>query len=542
MRKAAAYLIAAVGVPAGFAANAHAQTLAWSQLYNGPSEPPAGASTGSLEDPRAVAVDATGSIFAGGITQRFENVSGEPGLKFTAHDDFLIIKYTPTGEQLWTGFFDFPTEGDDQTSPQTRSGVDSMAAMVTTPDGGVVASGRATTRYSPDGFFGFTQAGVVKFSSDGEVQWYQLLGDPAFSSFATTMITDGAFGLYVGGTAKANTNEQDSFVTLLDGAGVPVWTASAGYPFSQVIQLVRDPASACVALAGISGGGAKVVRIATTGAATLHDVPALGEGSTGVSLALTSDGGVIVIGNAGGDTIIAKLDAAGTQLWSRTWRMSDGRTVVSRAVTVDAAGVIRIGGHTGSASGNPADFFVASFDQTTGNLIAARTRDVGLNLAEFSARLGVTMEPTGRTLITGQTSTGTPGDNDFAVAVFDGNDANLDWSARWANPINPARDDRAAVIASLPSGGVVVVGRSDGGSTGNDLATVVLTPPLPGCDDIDFNNNEVFPEEQDVIDFFNVLAGADCPACNDIDFNNNEVFPEEQDVIDFFNVLAGGTC
>ncbi|HLP83857.1 MAG TPA: hypothetical protein VK157_05865 [Phycisphaerales bacterium] len=63
-----------------------------------------------------------------------------------------------------------------------------------------------------------------------------------------------------------------------------------------------------------------------------------------------------------------------------------------------------------------------------------------------------------------------------------------------------------------------------------------------GCDDIDFNNNTVFPEDQDVIDFFNVLAGADCPTCNDIDFNNNNVFPEDQDVIDFFNVLAGGTC
>ncbi|HLP83349.1 MAG TPA: hypothetical protein VK157_03280 [Phycisphaerales bacterium] len=62
------------------------------------------------------------------------------------------------------------------------------------------------------------------------------------------------------------------------------------------------------------------------------------------------------------------------------------------------------------------------------------------------------------------------------------------------------------------------------------------------CDDIDFNNNDVFPEDQDVVDFFNVLAGADCPTCNDIDFNNNGVFPEDQDVIDFFNVLAGGTC
>ncbi len=542
MRKAAAYLIAAVGVPAGFAACTHAQTLVWSQLYNGPSEPPVGASTGSLEDPRAVAVDATGSIFAGGITQRFENVSGEPGLKFTAHDDFLIIKYTPAGTHLWTGLFDFPTEGDDQSTPQSRSGVDSMAAMVTTPDGGVVAAGRATTRYSADGLFGFTQAGVVKFSSDGEVQWYQLLGDPAFNTFATSLITDGAFGLYVAGTTNANTNQQDSFVTLLDGAGVPVWTAAAGYPFSQVIQVVRDPASACVALAGISGGGAKVVRITSGGAATLHTVPALSEGSTGVSLALASDGCVVVIGNAGGDTILAKLDATGTQVWSRTWRMSDGRATISRSVAIDESGTVRIAGHTGSAPANPADFFVASFDLATGAPLAQRTQDSGLNLAEFSARFGVTIEPSGRTLIAGQTPTGTPGDNDFAVAVFSPVNASLDWSTRWSNPAAPSRDDRAAVIAPLPTGDIVVVGRSDAGPTGNDIATVVLTPPPPPCDDIDFNNNDVFPEEQDVIDFFNVLSGGDCPACNDIDFNNNQVFPEEQDVIDFFNVLAGGAC
>ena len=62
------------------------------------------------------------------------------------------------------------------------------------------------------------------------------------------------------------------------------------------------------------------------------------------------------------------------------------------------------------------------------------------------------------------------------------------------------------------------------------------------CDSIDFNNNTVFPEDQDVIDFFAVLAGGECEVCNDIDFNNNTVFPEDQDVIDFFRVLAGGTC
>ncbi|HLP84968.1 MAG TPA: hypothetical protein VK157_11520 [Phycisphaerales bacterium] len=66
----------------------------------------------------------------------------------------------------------------------------------------------------------------------------------------------------------------------------------------------------------------------------------------------------------------------------------------------------------------------------------------------------------------------------------------------------------------------------------------------PGCADIDYNNNGVFPEDQDVIDFFAVLAGGTCSTgnCDPIDFNRNEVFPEDSDVISFFGVLAGGSC
>ena len=40
-----------------------------------------------------------------------------------------------------------------------------------------------------------------------------------------------------------------------------------------------------------------------------------------------------------------------------------------------------------------------------------------------------------------------------------------------------------------------------------------------------------------------VTVNTDCPpACDTIDFNGNGVFPEEQDVIDFFTVLSGGDC
>ncbi|HLP85330.1 MAG TPA: hypothetical protein VK157_13355 [Phycisphaerales bacterium] len=100
-------------------------------------------------------------------------------------------------------------------------------------------------------------------------------------------------------------------------------------------------------------------------------------------------------------------------------------------------------------------------------------------------------------------------------------------------------DDAAYVTVRIRNSNAAFCGGAD-----TDLGLALIRIPLPttGCDDIDFNNNDVFPEDQDVIDFFNVLAGADCPQCNDIDFNNNGVFPEDQDVIDFFNVLAGGNC
>jgi hypothetical protein len=60
---------------------------------------------------------------------------------------------------------------------------------------------------------------------------------------------------------------------------------------------------------------------------------------------------------------------------------------------------------------------------------------------------------------------------------------------------------------SIPAGGTVTVRSA---FSLNSTANAGGTTPV-GCDDIDFNNNTVFPEDQDVIDFFNVLAGGACP-------------------------------
>jgi hypothetical protein len=75
-----------------------------------------------------------------------------------------------------------------------------------------------------------------------------------------------------------------------------------------------------------------------------------------------------------------------------------------------------------------------------------------------------------------------------------------------------------------------------------------LTISLRGgvsCDPIDFNQNSLFPEDQDLIDFLSVLAGGPCSdgnICNDIDFNNDGLFPADDDLVAFLRVLAGGSC
>lgn len=60
--------------------------------------------------------------------------------------------------------------------------------------------------------------------------------------------------------------------------------------------------------------------------------------------------------------------------------------------------------------------------------------------------------------------------------------------------------------------------------------------------DIDFNNDGVFPSDDDVTDFFAVLSGAPCASCDSIDINGDEVFPQDEDVILFFAALSGGGC
>lgn len=113
------------------------------------------------------------------------------------------------------------------------------------------------------------------------------------------------------------------------------------------------------------------------------------------------------------------------------------------------------------------------------------------------------------------------------------------WTDVSVERVAPANTATARMVLSFLQGN----GLSSGAAWVDD---VTFTRRLPaGCDGIDFNGDGLFPDDADLIDLLNVLAGGACstgPACSDIDFNNDGLFPDDADLVAFLRVLSGGVC
>jgi hypothetical protein len=84
-------------------------------------------------------------------------------------------------------------------------------------------------------------------------------------------------------------------------------------------------------------------------------------------------------------------------------------------------------------------------------------------------------------------------------------------------------------------------------SCGSFPTNVAIVESENNYNDIDYNNDGLFPDDTDLIDFLTVLAGGPCstdptPGCDTIDFNNDGLFPDDTDLLVFLRILAGGEC
>jgi lysophospholipase L1-like esterase len=69
------------------------------------------------------------------------------------------------------------------------------------------------------------------------------------------------------------------------------------------------------------------------------------------------------------------------------------------------------------------------------------------------------------------------------------------------------------------------------------------------CNDLDFNNDGIFPDNADLADFLAVFAGGACPTlgpnkpgCDSLDFNRDAIYPDTEDITALFEAFAGAPC
>jgi len=106
--------------------------------------------------------------------------------------------------------------------------------------------------------------------------------------------------------------------------------------------------------------------------------------------------------------------------------------------------------------------------------------------------------------------------------------------------------DGSALVVQVPAG---VNGNATLDAAEYAVVTLceIAVPSACGqtCNDVDFNNDGLFPDTADIDDMLSVFSGGPCStggSCDPIDFNNDGLFPDTADIDSFLSVFSGGAC
>jgi uncharacterized delta-60 repeat protein len=186
------------------------------------------------------------------------------------------------------------------------------------------------------------------------------------------------------------------------------------------------------------------------------------DGSGNIYVAGYSDNG-----NTEDDILLVKYDANGVQQWDTTWNSGFSLDDVPVAMKVDQGGNCFIGGNaepdlvTGSN-----DFITLKFNSSGDLQWASTFSRVGIsNGKDELAAIGI--DSNGDVYVTGRSSNGT--DDDYVTIKYNGSNG----SQIWMNPYNSGNgDDRATALVIDNGGNVIVTGRSESASAGDDFRTI----------------------------------------------------------------------
>lgn len=476
-------------------------TLAWKRSYDGPGH--------GADEARAIGLDASGNVY----------VTGSSYGGASTGNDYATIKYSPLGRQLWVSRFNGGQNGDDDAYAIAVSADgyahvtgSSYGASYSGGDLKLVGQDYLTVKYDPSGkqlwastfnynWGGFQQGASIALDSEGNVfitgpNWHWLSPDngPAFTVIkyqavdgrmlwscdyngpgndwdeGIALVVDTAGAVYATGKSYGNTatgyNAFDFVTIKYSSSGVQRWVSRYNGPGNG-----EDDAAAIaldtqgnVLVTGQSWASGKYMDIATVkyrgtdgkelwvqrfGLAAGWDSP--------VSVAVDAKNNVYVAGNSvsnstGNDYVALKYGTGGKELWVERYAGLESTSDSAAGLALDGKGNVYVTG-TSYRACSAQDYATVAYSPTGRKLWAVRYNGPNNGCDEPA---GIGTDSSGNIYVAGTSATSESNPWDYAAVKYRAADGVRLWARRLTLP--NSQFELANAVTVNADGSVAVTG------------------------------------------------------------------------------------
>ncbi len=402
--------------------------------------------------PVAVTVDTAGNVIVAGISY-----SG------SSNPDYYVAKYAAAdGQLLWQQFYNGPADREDE-----------AAALVLDAGGNAIVTGSSR---NPSGYFNIYTAKYA--AANGALLW------ETHRSFSKNE-TANAIAVDASGNAiVAGYSGSDCYTVKYAAAnGAQLWEKRHNESgiYSDSAKAVVVQGNGDVIVTGESYNANKnpdiyTAKYAGGNGALVWERRYAGpnnRGEGGQAVVVDGSGNVAITGySAGsgsdGSFYTAKYAAAsGAILWERSYNTSTNNQYDRRAVAMDSAGNVIVGGRTGIGP----NLYTAKYAAADGAMLWERRHD---STSDYSTSYSLAVDAGGNVVVAGITYDSQTKAN-FYTAKYTAAEGALLWEKIYDGP--DRLFDSGTYLALTPDGGVAITGYSysDPGLT-RDFATVKYAP------------------------------------------------------------------
>ncbi len=398
---------------------------AWVRFYNGTGD--------SIDFATAMKIDNLGNVYVTGYS--WDDITKE---------DFVTLKYSRTGNLLWTRRYNGTNENDR------------ACAMALDGSGNIYVTG-----FSVIGTY--TGLVTIKYLSNGDSAWIRRFDTTGYNCFPSAITVDNLNNVYITGMITGSSSYWDYLTVKYNSSGDRIWTRiynGADNSYDSAAAIVADNLGNCYVTGYITQNGMEdyfTIKYNAIGETIWTRRYTRSGDSEDKALAMVLDnaGNLLVTGyserGAGDfDFLTIKYSPAGDTLWLRRYHRPNGYDDIPTAIAVDNLNNVFVTGTSDQTSGTGNDYLTIKYD-AFGNQQWTAYYNNDNNYDEPKA---IFLDGIGNCYITGKSYNSTSY-YDYATVKYNSNGTHQ-WTVRYNGSANG--NDEPCAIALDDSGKIYVAG------------------------------------------------------------------------------------